>query len=76
MLFVSVGRFEAGVGQNTSLPWLCDVTYILKTYILNKIGQLVTEWGELHLLRQPVGGREITVARDKDTTDHEYRIVR
>jgi hypothetical protein len=36
----------------------------------------VTEWCELYLLRKPVGGREITVALDKDTTDHEHRIVR
>src|SRR5437879_1486747 len=36
----------------------------------------MAEWCELYLLRQPVGGREITVARDKHTTDNERRIVR
>ena len=36
----------------------------------------MTEWCELYLLRKPVGGREITVALDKDTTDNEHRMVR
>ena len=44
--------------------------------ILKDIGFSVTEWCELYLLRQPVGGREITVALDKYTTDREHRIVR
>src|SRR5262249_5740025 len=44
--------------------------------ILKDIGFSVTEWCELYLLRQPVGGREITVARDQYTTDHEHRSVR
>ena len=34
------------------------------------------QWGELDLLRKPVGGREITVALDTDTTHNEHRIVR
>ena len=40
------------------------------------IGLSVTEWCELYLLRKPVGGREIAVALDKYTADHEHRIVR
>src|SRR5579863_2732350 len=40
------------------------------------VKQSKTEWCELYLLGQPVGGREITVALDKDTTDNEYRLVR
>ena len=34
------------------------------------------EWCELYLLRKLVGDREITVALDKDTTNHEHRLVR
>ena len=41
-----------------------------------RIGLSVTEGCELYLLRKPVGGREITVALDKDTTYNERRIVR
>src|SRR5579863_4093991 len=44
--------------------------------ILKNIGVSVTKWCELYLLRKPVGGRQITVVLDKDTTDNESRIVR
>jgi hypothetical protein len=40
------------------------------------IGLSAIEWRELYLLCKSVGGREITLARDKDTADHEHRIVR
>lgn len=39
------------------------------------VGLPEAQWGELDLLRQPVGDREITVALDKDTTHNEHRIV-
>ncbi len=44
--------------------------------MLKNIGVSVTEWCELYLRSQPVGGREITVALDTYTTDNEHRIVR
>src|SRR5207248_6134866 len=39
-------------------------------------GLPAAQWGDLDLLRQPIGGREITVALHKYTTDNEHRIVR
>src|SRR5437588_11512627 len=47
-----------------------------RVQILKNIGVSVTEWCELYLLRKPVGGREIFVALDKDTTNNERHIVR
>jgi hypothetical protein len=44
--------------------------------ILNDIGLLVSEWCELNLPRKTVGGREIMVALDHDTTEYERRLVR
>lgn len=54
--------------QYTSLRF----AILWRTYGVLVAGLPAAQWYELYLLRQPVGGWQITVALHKDTTKNEH----